>query len=79
MKKLQSEPFDIVLTDLRLPDKDGIFLLKNIKKHYVGTQVILMTGYADIYTAVESIKAGAFDYVSKPVIPEEILKKYRKL
>ncbi len=78
LKKLQSEPFDIVLTDLRLPDKDGIFLLKNIKKHYVGTQVILMTGYADIYTAVESIKAGAFDYVSKPVIPEEILKKIQE-
>lgn len=78
LKKLQSEPFDIVLTDLRLPDKDGIFSLKNIKKHYVGTQVILMTGYADIYTAVESIKAGAFDYVSKPVIPEEILKKIQE-
>lgn len=78
LKKLQSEPFDIVLTDLRLPDKDGIFLLKNIKKHYFGTQVILMTGYADIYTAVESIKAGAFDYVSKPVIPEEILKKIQE-
>ncbi len=75
LKKLQSETFDIVLTDLRLPDKDGIFLLKSIKKCHAGTQVILMTGYADISTAVVSIKAGAFDYVSKPVIPEEILKK----
>lgn len=75
LKRLQSESFDVVLTDLRLPDKDGIFLLKSIKKCYAGTQVILMTGYADIHTAVESIKAGAFDYVSKPVIPEEILKK----
>lgn len=78
LKILQSQQFDIVLTDLRLPDLDGIFLLKNIKKQYAATQVILMTGYADIHTAVESIKAGAFDYVSKPVIPEEILKKIQE-
>lgn len=78
LKKLQSEQFDIVLTDLRLPDKDGIYLLKNIKKWHAGIQVILMTGYADIQTAVESIKSGAFDYVSKPVIPEEILKKIQE-
>lgn len=78
LKKIQSDYFDVVLTDLRLPDKDGIFLLKNIKQKHTGTQVILMTGYADIHTAVESIKSGAFDYVSKPVIPEEILKKIQE-
>lgn len=75
LKSLAAKKYDVVLTDLRLPDKDGIFLLKSIKANYPATQVILMTGYADIRTAVESIKAGAFDYVSKPVIPEEILKK----
>lgn len=75
LKSLATQKYDVVLTDLRLPDKDGIFLLKSIKVNYPTTQVILMTGYADIRTAVESIKAGAFDYVSKPVIPEEILKK----
>lgn len=79
LKKVQTDKnYDVVLTDLRLPDKDGIFLLKSIKAAYPGVQVILMTGYADIYTAVESIKAGAFDYVSKPVIPEEILKKIQE-
>lgn len=78
LKKLKTGDFDVVLTDLRLPDKDGIFLLKNIKRLYSDIQVILMTGYADIYTAVESIKAGAFDYVAKPVIPEEILKKIQE-
>lgn len=75
LKSLTTRQYDVVLTDLRLPDKDGIFLLKSIKATHPATQVILMTGYADIQTAVESIKAGAFDYVSKPVIPEEILKK----
>lgn len=75
LKSLETQKYDVILTDLRLPDRDGIFLLKSIKANYPATQVILMTGYADIQTAVESIKAGAFDYVSKPVIPEEILKK----
>lgn len=75
LKSLAAQKYDVILTDLRLPDRDGIFLLKSIKANYPATQVILMTGYADIRTAVESIKAGAFDYVSKPVIPEEILKK----
>jgi len=78
LKRLKTENFDVVLTDLRLPDRDGIFLLKNIKELYANVQVILMTGYADIHTAVESIKAGAFDYVAKPVIPEEILKKIQE-
>lgn len=75
LKKVKPGAYDVILTDLRLPDKDGIHLLKVVKSTCPGTQVILMTGYADIHTAVESIKAGAFDYVSKPVIPEEILKK----
>lgn len=73
--KLKGIKYDIVLTDLRLPDEDGIFLLKHIKSATPETQVILMTGYADIQTAVLAMKLGAFDYVAKPVIPDEILKK----
>lgn len=78
LKKLKGEKFEVVLTDLRLPDRDGIELLKIIKSMYPETQVILMTGYADIHTAVLSIKSGAFDYVAKPVIPDEILKKIQE-
>ncbi len=78
IKKLEKEVFDVVLSDLRLPDKDGIELLHNVKERRPETQFILMTGYADIQTAVTAIKAGAFDYVSKPVIPDEILKKLQE-
>lgn len=75
LKKVETGSFEVILTDLRLPDKDGIHLLQKVKASRPDIQVILMTGYADIQTAVEAMKSGAFDYVSKPVIPEEILKK----
>lgn len=74
-KKIKNGSFDVVLTDLRLPDEDGLALLCQSKKFMPEAQVILMTGYADITTAVQAMKAGAFDYVAKPVIPDEILKK----
>ena len=65
--------FDIVLTDVRLPDSDGIELLKYIKSKSFSSQVILMTGYTEIKTAVNAMKLGAFDYVSKPINPDELV------
>lgn len=70
---IKKQVFDIVLTDIRLPDSDGLQILRLVKETALDTQVILMTGYTDIKTAVNSIKAGAFDYVGKPINPEEIL------
>lgn len=75
LSKTKGTKYDVVLTDLRLPDEDGMHLLKSIKAVTPEIQVILMTGYADIHTAVQAMKLGAFDYVAKPVIPDEILKK----
>ncbi|WP_226294151.1 sigma-54-dependent transcriptional regulator [Aquimarina algicola] len=71
--KIKKETFDIVLTDVRLPDTDGIILLEEILKQNPTTQVIIMTGYAEINMAVNAIKQGAFDYVSKPFNPDRIL------
>ena len=70
VKKLEGTAFDVVLTDLRLPDKDGIDLLRIIKEKTPQAQVILMTGYADIQTAVTAIKLGAFDYEKIAGSPE---------
>ncbi|AOZ99326.1 sigma-54-dependent transcriptional regulator [Flavobacterium commune] len=70
---IQKENFDLILTDLRLPDADGIDLLTEIKTDYPAIPVILMTGYSEVSTAVKAIKNGASDYISKPFNPDEVL------
>ncbi|SEK90216.1 two-component system, NtrC family, response regulator HydG [Aquimarina amphilecti] len=71
--QIQEHTFDVVLTDVRLPDRDGITLLEDIRMKNPKTQVVIMTGYAEINMAVSAIKQGAFDYVSKPFNPDKIL------
>lgn len=74
-KQIETEPVDLILSDLRLPDKDGIDLLKWLGKEGRNIPLIIMTGYADIQSAVQAIKLGACDYIAKPVNPDELLKK----
>lgn len=64
---------DIVLTDLKMPEMDGLTLTRNIMKTTPGVYVLLMTAYATIDTAVEAMKLGAYDYISKPFNSEELL------
>ena len=70
---LKNQVFNVVLTDIRLPDSDGLEILKTVKEIAFETQVVLMTGYTDIKTAVRAMKIGAYDYVGKPINPDEIL------
>ncbi|MDB4924848.1 sigma-54 dependent transcriptional regulator [Mucilaginibacter sp.] len=73
MEYLKNEEFDLVLCDYRLEDTDGREMLRKIKSQYPKTGVIIITGYSDIKMAVELIKMGAYDYISKPLYPDEIL------
>ena len=74
-KELEQFQPELVISDMRLPDDSGLAFLKWAKEHHPEVGFIMMTSYADIQTAVESIRSGAYDYVSKPVNPEELLKK----
>jgi DNA-binding NtrC family response regulator len=73
MKMLEEESFDLVLTDLKMPDIDGIEVLKMIKHRWPQTEVIVVTGYQTVDTAVKSIKLGAFDYLEKPFTPDSLI------
>src|SRR6185503_8553958 len=65
--------FDVVIADYRLDDMDGIKLIKGLKAKNPHAAILVITGYSDIKTAVEVIKLGAFDYITKPLIPDEVL------
>src|ERR1700712_1805350 len=78
MEFLKNGAFDLVLCDFRLEDTDGREMLKNIKTQYPKTGVIIITGYSDIKMAVELIKMGAYDYITKPLYPDEILNTINK-
>jgi two-component system response regulator HydG len=75
---LGKETFNLVLCDFRLEDTDGREILKRIKLSYPKTGVIIITGYSDIKLAVELIKLGAYDYITKPLYPDEILNTINK-
>jgi DNA-binding NtrC family response regulator len=72
MRFAKSEPFEIVLADIRMPDVGGLQVLREIRQLRPLTQVVMMTGFGSVDTAVEAMKAGAFDYVSKPFKFDEI-------
>ncbi|GAB3824310.1 hypothetical protein GCM10028895_32460 [Pontibacter rugosus] len=73
LRLLKASSFDLILTDFRLPDKDGLELMSQMQVLTPEVPVILMTTYADIRTAVRAIKMGAYEYVTKPINPDETL------
>ena len=78
-EELKRVTYDIVITDLKMPELDGISLLKKIKENFNNVDVILITSYGSIDNAVSAMKYGAADYITKPIIDDEIKLCIRKL
>lgn len=73
LRTFEARSFDIVLLDYRLPDTNGMDMLAELKRRNAEVPVIIMTSFNDLRTAVKAIKAGALEYITKPVNPEELL------
>lgn len=81
---MESSDFDIVLTDKNMPDgsvdvEAGMLVLQHVKEHAPTTEVIMITGFATIETAIEAMKMGAFDYIMKPVPMDELRRKIERI
>lgn len=70
---MSRRPFDLVLLDLRMPGMDGVEVLDTIKRHWPETEVIVITGYPALETAKQAMRLGAYDYLAKPVGPDEVV------
>lgn len=78
LEAVKENNFDLVLCDFRLGDMDGKEVLQQIKAIHPSLPVIILTGYSEVKMAVEVMRLGAFDYVTKPLVPEEIIKMINK-
>jgi len=72
IKIIESSPVDLVITDLKMPKVDGLSLIRHIQENYKNTGVMMITGYPSIEGAVEAVKSGAEEYLSKPFTDEEL-------
>lgn len=68
------KPYDVVLTDIRMPDIGGMVVLRDLKRAKPALPVVIITGYANVRSAVQAMKLGAGDYLEKPFTPDELLK-----
>jgi DNA-binding NtrC family response regulator len=72
LNKALENKYDVILLDLRLPDRDGMEILNNIRNKQSSSYIIIMTGYSTVTNAVKAMKSGAFDYIAKPFSDEEL-------
>jgi len=70
---MERHPFDVVLLDLRMPGADGMAVLKALKARWPESEVVIITGYPTVESAKEAVRLGAYDYLAKPVGPDEVI------
>ncbi len=79
LQKAEGDNFDIVLSDIRMPEIDGMKLLKKLRKISPETAVVMITAYGSIQNAVDAMRDGAKDYICKPVNPEDLITTMRRV
>ena len=79
LMKMEKEHFDLLITDIKMPGLSGVELLEKIKEKYPVTEVIIITGFGSIGSAVEAMKKGALDYIAKPFDLDELTMKVKKI
>ncbi|MFZ1956072.1 MAG: response regulator [Desulfobacterales bacterium] len=72
LRSIETDPYDVILLDMKLPDIDGMEILRHLRAKRPAVNVIVMTGYSTVSNAVEAMKLGAFDYLAKPFDDEQI-------
>lgn len=73
LREMERRPFDVVMLDLRMPGMDGMSVLKTIKERWPESEVVIITGYPSVETAKEAVRLGAYDYLAKPLGPDEVI------
>jgi len=73
LQSMEQNPFDVVLLDMRMPGQDGLSVLRTIKQKWPDSEVVIITGYPTVDSAKEAVRLGAYDYVSKPVGPQDVI------
>lgn len=73
LRVMERRAFDVVMLDLRMPGMDGMSVLKTIKEKWPECEVVIVTGYPSIETAKEAVRLGAYDYLAKPVGPDDVI------
>lgn len=73
LRAMAEQPFDVVLLDLRMPGVDGMSVLRTIKQKWPESEVVIITGYPTIDSAKEAVRLGAYDYLAKPVGPDDVI------
>lgn len=71
---MEQRPFDVVLLDVRMPGPDGMDVLKTIKSRWPDSEVIVITGYPSVESAKQAVRLGAFNYLAKPLDPDDVVK-----
>jgi len=73
LQSMEQKPFDVVLLDMRMPGQDGLSVLRTIKQKWPESEVVIITGYPTVDSAKEAVRLGAYDYVAKPVGPQDVI------